>query len=78
MASHVTRRQGKAPTEVVTASEAGDTFKYAEAMESPPCNHWNRAMEEESTSILLNNTFSTLNSPAAQQLQVMPIGSKWV
>ena len=35
-------------------------------------------MVEESTSILLNNTFSTLNSQEAQQLQVMPTGSKWV
>jgi len=35
-------------------------------------------MEEESTSILLNNTFSTLNSREAWQLQVKPIGSTWV
>jgi len=35
-------------------------------------------MEEESTSILLNNTFSALNFREAQQLQVKPIGSKWV
>jgi len=35
-------------------------------------------MEEESTLILLNNTFSALNSREAQQLQVKPIGSKWV
>jgi len=35
-------------------------------------------MEEESTSILLNNTFSPLNSQEAWQLQVKPIGSKWV
>jgi hypothetical protein len=35
-------------------------------------------MEEESTSILLNNTFSALNSREAWQLQVKPIGSKWV
>ena len=35
-------------------------------------------MEEETTSILLNNTFSTLNSREAWQLQVKPIGSKWV
>jgi hypothetical protein len=35
-------------------------------------------MEEESTSILLNNTFSALNSREARQLQVKPIGSKWV
>jgi hypothetical protein len=35
-------------------------------------------MEDESTSILLNNTFSALNSREARQLQVKPIGSKWV
>jgi hypothetical protein len=35
-------------------------------------------MEEESSSILLNNTFSTLNSRDARQLQLKPIGSKWV
>jgi hypothetical protein len=35
-------------------------------------------MEEESTSILLNNTFSALNSQESQQLRVKLIGSKWV
>jgi len=35
-------------------------------------------MEEDSTSILLNNTFSALNSEEARQLKVRPIGSKWV
>jgi len=35
-------------------------------------------MEEESTSILLNNTFFALNSREARQLQVKPIGSTWV
>ena len=35
-------------------------------------------MEEESPSILLNNTFSALNSWEARQLQVKLIGSKWV
>jgi len=35
-------------------------------------------MEEESTSILLNNTFSAFNSREARQLKVTPIGSKWV
>jgi len=35
-------------------------------------------MEEERTSILLNNTFSALNSREAWQLKVRPIGSKWV
>ena len=35
-------------------------------------------MEGGSTLILLNNTFSTLNSREARQLQVKPIGSKYV
>jgi hypothetical protein len=35
-------------------------------------------MEEECTSILLNNTFTTVNSREARQLQVKPIGFKWV
>jgi len=35
-------------------------------------------MEEESTLILLNNTYSALNSREARQLQVMSIGCKWV
>jgi hypothetical protein len=79
IATRVTRSQGKNSAEALTASEAtGDPFTYAEAMESPQRDHWKRAMEEESTSILLNNTFSALNSREARQLQVKPIGSKWV
>ena len=36
MASRVTRSQGKASTEALTAYEAtGDPFTYAEAMQSP-------------------------------------------
>jgi hypothetical protein len=77
--SRVTRSQGKASAEALTASEAiGDPFTYAEAMLNPQRDHWKRAVEEESTSILLNNTFSALNSREAWQLQVKPIGSKWV
>jgi hypothetical protein len=77
--SRVTRSQGKASAEALTASTAiGDPFTYAEAMKSPQRDHSKRAMEEECTSILLNNTFSTLNSWEAQQLQVKPIGSKWI
>jgi len=53
-------------------------FTYAEAMDSPQLNHWKRAMEEECTLILLNNTFTTINSQNAGQLQVKQIGSKWV
>jgi len=55
-----------------------DPFTDGEAMDSPQQNHWKRAMEEEYTSILLNNTFTTTNSHEARQLQVKPIGSKWV
>jgi hypothetical protein len=73
----VTRSQGKASAEALTAS-ATDPFTYAEAMESPQRNHSKRAMEEESTSILLNNTISAVNSREARQLKVRPIGSKWV
>jgi hypothetical protein len=47
-------------------------------MEIPQRNQWNRAMEEENMSILLNNTFSGLNSREAQQLQAKQSGSKWV
>jgi hypothetical protein len=47
-------------------------------MDSPQRDHWTRDREEESTWILLNNTFSALNSWEAWQLQVNPIGSKWV
>jgi len=53
-------------------------FTYAEAMDSPQHEHWKRAMEEECTSILLNNTFTTVNSRESRQLRVKPIGSKWV
>jgi len=35
-------------------------------------------MQEERMSILLDNTFSALNSLEAWQLQVKPIGSMWV
>jgi len=75
----VTRSQGKNSAEAVTATGAtGDPYTYSEALESPQPNHWKRAMEEESTLILLNNTFSALNSWEARQLQVKPIGSKCV
>jgi hypothetical protein len=74
---HVTRSQGKAFSEALTAS-AADPFTYAEDMESPQRNLSKRVIGEESMSILLNNTFSALNSQEARQLQVRPIGSKWV
>jgi len=47
-------------------------------MDSPQRDHCTRAMDEESTSILLHNTFPVLNSPAARQLHIKPISSKWI
>ena len=77
--SRVTRSQGKVSAEALTASVAtGDPFTYAEAMESPPRDHWKRTMEQESSSMVLNNIFSPLTSREALHLQVKPIGSKWV
>jgi len=73
----VTRGQGKTSADALTAS-AADPFTYTEAMEIPQWDHWERGMQDESTSILLNNTLSALNSREAQQLQVKLIGSKWV
>jgi len=35
-------------------------------------------MEKDCTSLVLNNTLRTVNSREARQLQVKPIGSKWV
>jgi len=63
---------------LTSTSINSDAFTYAEAMDSPQRDDWKRAMEEECTSILLNNTFTTINSREARQLRVKPIGSKWV
>jgi hypothetical protein len=63
---------------LASTSINGDPLTYAQAMESPERNHWRQAMNEESSSILLNNTFSAVDSREARQLQVKPIGSKWV
>ena len=59
-------------------STNGDPFTYAEAMQSPQRDNWRQAMNEESESILLNNTFTAVNSREARQLHTKPIGSKWV
>jgi len=75
--SRVTRCQGTASAEALTASTDAP-YTYAEAMESPQQDHLKRALEEESTSMLLNNTFSALNSQEAGHLRVKPTGSKWV
>ena len=75
--SRVTRCQSKACAEASTASTEAP-YTYAEAMERPQQDHLKRALEEESTSMLLNNTFSALNSQEAGHLRVKPTGSKWV
>jgi len=51
---------------------------YAEAIDSVPHEHWKRAMKEECTSIVLNNTFAIVNSREGRQLRVKQIGTKWV
>jgi len=63
---------------LASTSINSDPFTYAVAMDSPQPDHWKRAMEEEWTSILVNNTCTTINSREARQLQVKPIGSIWV
>ena len=63
---------------VASTSMNSDPFTYPEAMDSPQHEHWKRAMEEECTSILLKNTFTTVNSREARQFRVKPIASKWV
>ena len=59
-------------------ASTADAFRFAEAMQSPAQDHWRRVMEEEVTSIMLNNTFSTLKSEEAQLLQVRLVRSTWV
>jgi hypothetical protein len=63
---------------LATTSINSAPFTDTEAMDSPQRVDWKRAMEEECTSILLNNTFTTINSQEARQLQVKPIGTKRV
>jgi len=63
---------------LTSTSSNSDQFTYAEPMDSPQRDHWKRAMEEECTSILLNNTFTTINSRVRRQLGVKSFGSKWV
>jgi hypothetical protein len=40
----------------------GDLSTHAEAMAGPLKDHWKRAIDEENASILLNNTFTAVNS----------------
>jgi len=80
----VKRSQVKASAEASIASALasttinGDLSTYAEAMAGPLRDHWKRSIDEESASILLNNTFTTVNSKEAKQLLVKPVGSRWV
>jgi hypothetical protein len=82
--NHITRGQAKISTnaQIIIAkahpSMTSDPFTYPEAMDISQYEHWKRVMEEECTSILINNTFTTGNSQEARQLPVKPIGSKWV
>jgi hypothetical protein len=84
--SRVTRSQVKISVNALlimakalaSTSINGDPFTYAEDMESPERDNWGQAMDEESTSILLNHTFTTISCREARQLQMKPIGSKWV
>jgi len=62
----------------MTSAATGGPYTYVEAMQSLQQDHWKRAMEEESSTIRLNNTISALNFREAQQLQVKLIGSKLV
>jgi hypothetical protein len=55
-----------------------DPLTYAEAMDSPHHQYWKQAMEEECTSIQLNNTFTTVHSREARQGRVKSIGSNGV
>jgi len=86
LTNRVTRSQAKISANALiimakalaSTSINSDPLTYTEAMDSPQRDDWKRAMEEECTSILLNNTFTTINSREARQLRVKPIGSKWV
>jgi hypothetical protein len=60
------------------ATMTSDPLTSVEAMDSPHHKHWKQAVAEDCKSILLNNTFTTVNSWKARQLRVKPIGSKWV
>jgi hypothetical protein len=63
---------------ITSTSINSDPFTYPEAKDSPQLDDWNRAIEEECRCMLLNNTFTMINSRETRQLQVKPICSKWV
>jgi len=62
----------------MASADTGDPFTYAEANENPQQDHRKRSIEDESTLIQLNDTFSALNYQEALPLQVKLIGSRWV
>jgi hypothetical protein len=63
---------------LVSTTINGDPLTYAEAKAGPLRDHWKLAIDDESTSILLNNTFTTVNYKEAKQLLVKLVGSRWV
>jgi hypothetical protein len=46
---------------LASTSINSDPLTYVEAMNSPQRDDWKRAIKEECTSILLDNTFTTVN-----------------
>jgi len=53
-------------------------FTCVEAKDTPQRNHLKQAMEAECTLMMYNNSFTTISSWEARQLQVKPIRSKWI
>jgi len=53
----------------MASTPTGDPFTYMEAMECHQPHHSIKAMEEDSTLTLLNNTLSALNFQEVFQLQ---------
>jgi len=84
--NHVTSSQVKssANTLIIMAkalasrSISRDPLTSTVAMDSPQRDNANRAMEDECALILLNNTFTTINSREARQLRFKLFRSKWV
>ena len=58
------------------ASTTSDGLTDSEAMDSLQHEHWNRAMDEQCTLTLQNNSFTTAMFEEARQLRVKLIGSK--
>jgi hypothetical protein len=79
---HIKRSQAKASAEalmesaLVSTTINGDPSTHVKAMASQLRAHWKRAIDEESASILLTKTFTTVNSKEANQLLVKLVGSR--